>query len=305
MQVKNPGLKIIGLLCIGLLLFSACNKEDERKEEERIKLQQYLEANGYSSVEPTENGLYHVVIEEGTGPSPVRYDFINIEFTASLIDGTVFETSNEGLARQENIYRSDKLYGPAKFKLESLGIQGLREGILMMKEKGKSRIIIPSNLGFGASDMVIIPPYSTLIYDVELLDVISDPIEHEQELLDKYLTENEISVDPTESGLYYIEVEEGTGDLPDNSAGVTLHYKGYLLDGRLFDESKSGSPLIISRFAPDVIPGFIEGVWKMKKGGKARLIIPYELAFGTEGSLDGVIPPYTTVVYDVEVISIQ
>ncbi len=289
----------------GLFIFNSCDKEDKRVEEELIKLQQYLEDNGYADLEPTSSGLYYVVLEDGDGPTPEISDYVNIEFTGFLVDGTVFETSSKSIAEFRNIFRDDKLYGPAKFHLEQLGIQGLREGIMMIKEGGKSRLIIPSKLAFGSSDLGIIGPYSTVIYDVELLDVISDPEEHEQNLLDQYLEDNDISIAPTESGLYYVETLDGSGDLPGSGSTVTVHYQGYLLDGRLFDESSTGTPLVVNMGATNIIPGFIEGLSKMKKGAEATLIIPWDIAYGSGGSTDGIIPPYSTLVFDVKVVDIQ
>ena len=304
MQKAKSLTTIVILLLLGIFVFSACEKEDKRIKEEQKKLQQYLEEKGYSGIEPTSSGLYYVVLKEGEGSGPERSDFVNIEFVASLVDGTVFETSDYELAVSWGIDREDKLYGPAKFRLENLGIQGLREGIMIMKEGSISRIIIPSNLAFGSVDYGIIPPYSTLIYDVELLDVISDPVEHEQNLLNQYLEDNGITVSP-ESGLYYIERDAGTGDLPDGDATVTLHYKGYLLDGRLFGESTSSNPFILSMSDTNIIPGFIEGVKKMRKDGKATFIIPWDSGYGADGSSEGIIPPYSTLVFEVEIISIQ
>ncbi len=305
MQKAKSLTKAAILLLAGIFVFSACEKEDKRIEEEQQKLKQYLEEKGYSGIEPTSSGLYYVVLEEGEGSGPERSDFINIEFVATLVDGTVFETSDYELAVSRGIDREDQLYGPAKLRMEDLGIQGLREGIMLMKEGGKSRIIIPSNLAFGSRDFGIIPPYSTLIYDIDLLDVISDPVEHEQNLLNQYIEDNDITVSPTESGLYYIEAETGTGDLPDDDASVTLHYKGYLLDGRLFDESASDNPMVLSMSSTSIIPGFIEGVKKMRKGGKASFIIPWDIGYGADGSSEGIIPPYSTLVFEVEIIAIQ
>ncbi|TVR72126.1 MAG: hypothetical protein EA408_07340 [Marinilabiliales bacterium] len=297
----NYGVVII--LFTGLLAIS-CSREDSRIEEERVKLEQYLQEQGYTGIEPTSSGLYHVVIEDGTGEIPSRSDFVNIEFVAKLVDGTVFETSDEDVASQHNILRADKLYGPAKFNLEQLGIQGLREGIMLMKEGGSSRLIIPSNLAFGSADLGIIPPYSTLIYDVDLLDVIADPAEHEKNLLEQFIEDNDIDVSPTQSGLYYIEKEPGEGNLPGDNKSVTINFKGYLLDGRLFDKSSAANPVVLNTSATDIIPGFIEGIRLMRKGGKARFIIPWNIGYGAGGSLDGIIPPYSTLIFDVELIEI-
>jgi FKBP-type peptidyl-prolyl cis-trans isomerase FkpA len=308
MQNILSSAKTLIIVLLGLYTFSSCNKEDSRIEEEKVKLQEYLDANGYNNIEPTNSGLYHVVISDGDGVSPERTDYVNINFTASLVDGTVFETSDRALAVARNILREDKLYGPAKFPLETLGILGLREGILLMKEGGRSKLIIPSNLGFGSTDYGTIPPYSTLIYEVELLDVISDPEEHEQGLLDQFVAENEIVEEPTESGLYYIETEAGTGDLPEINSVIKIHYTGSLLDGREFDTSRTGSnpsPISFALDSPNIIPGMIEGIKKMREGGKARIIIPWDIGYGAQGSAEGIIPPYSTLVFDIELVEID
>jgi FKBP-type peptidyl-prolyl cis-trans isomerase FkpA len=301
---RHKNFNIILLLLICLLIFSSCEKEDPRIEEEMIKLQQYLEDNDYTSIEPEESGLYHVILEEGEGMSPERTDFVNITFTATLVDGTVFETSDRALAIARNILRDDKLYGPSKFLLGNLGISGLREGIMLMKEGGESKLIIPSNLAYGSFDYGIIPPYSTVIYQVKLLDVIEDPEEHEQNLLDQYLEANDITVEPTSTGLYYIELVEGSGELPESDSEVAIHYRGTLLDGRVFDQS-DGTPATFHLDSPYIIPGVLEGIRKMRNGGKARFIIPWDLAYGSQGSQEGLIPPYTTLVFDIELTGIK
>lgn len=298
--------KVTLFLFATFIIMQSCDKEDDRIEEEKVKLQEYLEENNYSDIEPTSSGLYYIVVTESDGDSPQSSDFVNIRFTGSLVDGTVFETSDRDLAEREGIVREDKLYGPAKFSLENIGIAGLREGLMLMNEGGESKIIIPSNLAFGGTDYGIIPPYSTLIYDVELLDVISDPAEHEQQLLNAYIEENELTgIEPTSSGLYYIEQEAGTGDLPGEDDIVSVHYVGRLLDGRVFDQSESDNPLVVDMSSTNVIPGFIEGLSKMRENGKAMIIVPWDLGYGSDGSSEGIIPPYSTLVFDLEVIDIE
>jgi FKBP-type peptidyl-prolyl cis-trans isomerase len=287
-----------------LILSPSCNKEDERMEQENIKLLEYLEQMGYTSVEPTSSGLYFVVLEASEGISPVRTDYVNINFTGRLVDGTIFDTSDRSLAIANNIER-DKLYGPFKFLLETMTIAGFREGLLMMKEGEIARIIIPSNLAFGQSSVGIIPPYSTLIYDVELLDVIKDPAEHEQKLLEAYLHEHGIDIEPEASGLYYIENQAGTGSLPTTENKVVLHFQGSLVDGRVFDKSEPGKAITLDLATASYVPGFIEGIKKMRSGSKARFIVPSKIGFGPTGSAEGIIPPYTTLVFEVEVLYIN
>lgn len=131
----------------------------------------------------------------------------------------------------------------------------------------------------------------------------------EQEETDErnaYLQENNITVAPTASGLYYIETQEGEGDYyPQEGDIVQVHYTGKLLNGEVFDSSEGGNPIQFTLGIGQVIPGWDEGIALMKRGGKATLIIPSDLAYGTSGSSSGSIPPYSTLVFEVELVSIN
>ncbi len=106
----------------------------------------------------------------------------------------------------------------------------------------------------------------------------------------------------TASGLVYHELVAGTGAHPMATDSVTVHYEGSLTDGRVFDSSlKRGEPRTF--MMGQVIPGWIEGLQLMKPGGKARLVIPGELAYGPKGY--GNIPPNATLIFEVALLSIQ
>jgi len=110
-------------------------------------------------------------------------------------------------------------------------------------------------------------------------------------------------VKTTSSGLQYLVLEEGKGKSPKATDTVLVHYKGNLLDGTEFDSSyKRNEP--ISFPLNGVIPGWTEGVQLMKEGGKIRLFIPSNLAYGSRGA-GGVIPPDATLVFDIELLKVQ
>lgn len=106
----------------------------------------------------------------------------------------------------------------------------------------------------------------------------------------------------TKSGLQYEVLVEGNGKKPKATDQVRCHYEGTLIDGTVFDSSyKRNEPAVFG--LNQVIAGWTEGVQLMSEGAKYRFYIPYLLAYGESGA-GGMIPPYATLIFDVELIEV-
>lgn len=118
----------------------------------------------------------------------------------------------------------------------------------------------------------------------------------------KFLEENKTKkgVKVTKSGLQYIVLKEGKGDLPKATSRVKVNYKGTLIDGTEFDSSKKPVEFAANR----VIKGWTEGLQLMKVGSKYKFFIPQDLAYGAFPRKGGVIKPFSTLIFEVELVAI-
>lgn len=143
-------------------------------------------------------------------------------------------------------------------------------------------------------------------------DILSDLNQQEtavsaeltREKNEAYLEDNakKDGVKVTASGLQYRSLTPGSGKAPGPTSLVTVHYTGKLINGKKFDSSVGGDP--VSFPLNRVIPGWTEGLQLMKEGEKAELVIPQDLGYGARGA-PGAIPPYQTLVFEVELIKVQ
>lgn len=145
--------------------FQKMEAENQRLAEEKGKVakaegEKYLAENAKKEgVVVTKSGLQYLVLKEGTGKQPKATDTVQCHYEGMLTDGTVFDSS---------IQRGE----PAAFGLQQV-IAGWTEGLQLMKEGAKFRFFIPYMLAYGASGAgASIPPYSALIFDVELIKVL-------------------------------------------------------------------------------------------------------------------------------------
>jgi FKBP-type peptidyl-prolyl cis-trans isomerase len=137
--------------------------------------------------------------------------------------------------------------------------------------------------------------------------------EQEMKLLQQYLETNNITAEPTASGLYYIPITEGTGISPDEGTWVEIQYTGELIDGTVFSTSIEETAEMNEihdegfLYGPSRLQlgniglaGLNEGIQLMKVGGKAKFILPSDLGMG--GFASGLVPAYSTLIYTIELL---
>jgi FKBP-type peptidyl-prolyl cis-trans isomerase FklB len=134
----------------------------------------------------------------------------------------------------------------------------------------------------------------------KLKDAAQQRVSDGEEFLKENAGRDEVEV--TETGLQYEVLAEGEGESPGMSSRVKVHYHGTLIDGTVFDSSvERGEPIDFP--VSGVIAGWTEALQMMSPGAKYKLYIPHHLAYGERGAGD-VIPPFTTLIFDVELLEI-
>ncbi|MDR1171875.1 MAG: FKBP-type peptidyl-prolyl cis-trans isomerase [Bacteroidales bacterium] len=138
---------------------------------------------------------------------------------------------------------------------------------------------------------------------------IEDLGEYEKVLLKQYIRDSEIEIPPMEDGIYYIVQQTGNNDSPVVATGdtVVIHYEGHFLNGKFFDSTRRRNDPLQFVYGQQwqVIGGLEKAIGKMHEGDKALVIIPSEQAFGADGSVEGIVPPFTPVVFEIELISVK
>ncbi len=116
----------------------------------------------------------------------------------------------------------------------------------------------------------------------------------------QYIEDNNLDAQKTDSGLYYVINNEGTGNRPTSTSNVTVAYKGYFLNGNVFDQSNSSG---VSFGLNQVIAGWTEGIQLFKEGGDGMLLVPYQLGYGSS-DYNG-ISGGSVLVFDVKLLSVN
>lgn len=263
----------------------------------------FVGCNKGPEVVTLESGLQYMDDSLGTGREAKTGDLVSIHFKGWMVPkDTASELFSDWSADQTksklSLGDSKMRNQPIKFILSTGSfIKGSDEGIVGMKAGGIRTMIIPSKLAYGEAGVGFIPPNTDLKVVIELLEVKDKGVAKKWDV-DSTLFKT------TASGLKYAIITHGDGPAVEAGKVVTVHYSGYLLDGTLFDSSvERDEPIQFVVGQGQVIPAWDEGFLLLKKGDKARFVVPPQLGYG-EMQLEK-IPANSTLIFDTEIIDVK
>ena len=266
------------------------------------------------------NGLnYKFFTQDDAGVKPQVGDGVSFKYVFTL-------HSNDSVLVNSSLVSQDGT-GITKFIMPKSSFVGSIEDALMMMSVNDSAAFMVSADSFflKTNQMTALPPFvkpnDYIQANIKLVEIktkadieknqkeqeaqMAKVAEMEKPMLDKYLIDNKITVAPTASGLYYIELKKGKGANAKAGDMVTMQYKGTTLDGKEFDSSYGRpEPFKFILGQGQVIPGWDEAIQLMAKGGKAKLILPSAIAYGARGA-GGAIPPFASLVFEVELVDFE
>lgn len=255
--------------------------------------------NPYKGFKKTESGVYYKNYVAGTGEQVKTGDVLELLVTITVND-TVRYSSNGQAQRIELVapqYAGDLMDG-----LASMKVGDSTTFIILADDIRKNNPQIPATE--DVKDQYI---------TIKLLGTYN-----EAKVIEEYLKAKNITDPISAEGIYFLPVEEGKGNEIKAGQTVKVNYVGRLLDGKLFDtnlediakgegtfqDGRKYEPMEVKLGAGQVIPGFEAGILKMKKGGKATVIIPSQLAYGGR-EIPGMIPAYSTLVFSLEIVDVK
>jgi FKBP-type peptidyl-prolyl cis-trans isomerase len=282
--------KRLGLVLVTAVLLSSClgkyveSDLDKSYKENETQILAYASTNGITLSQDTQSSIYYQKLTKNDAGTQVssKYD-LRVAYKLSTLAGKVIETKTAADSVVLNLYTTKVL-------------DGFLYSILLLKEKEKGQFFIPSYLAYYDTPPAGVEKYEVIVLELEVLGLIS-----EEEKIDSYISKNKLVVSKkTDTGLRFIRTNAATSaDSLKTGDVLSVNYNGMFLNNISFD---SGT-LSVTLGTTSLIPGFIEGLKLMKKGEKAKVIMPSSLGYTDKGS--GKIPPYTPLIFDLEIVSVN
>lgn len=263
----------------------------------------------------TPNGLKYKLHTKKEGKKPQKGDIMTL--------GMIYKTDKDSI-----LFSTYTKGSPVKTPMMKPSfVGGIEEGFALLSEGDSATFLISADSLFEKMFMTKLPSYinkgSYMTFEVKMEKIqsqkdadeeqkkeIEKSMTEEHQIIEKYLKDNNITVSPNPSGLYYVQTTAGKGTQADTGKTVSVNYIGKFVDGKIFDSSVGKKPIEFVLGRGQVIPGWDEGIKLMKAGTKATFIIPSNLAYGPRGAKNQhtgeyVIPPFSPLVFEVELVDVK
>jgi FKBP-type peptidyl-prolyl cis-trans isomerase len=280
-------LKRFAILIVSSVLLSSCLGKyvetdlDALAKNEEIKIVEYGQTNSLTLTKNASTGIYYNISKTNSAGLAVSsaYDLL-LAYSLKTIDGKEIAKADSAMF---NFYTSQ-------------AFDGFKYALLLLKEGEKGTFLIPSYQAYYESPPAGVEKYAVIVAEIELLDLLS-----EDDKINNYVKKKSITVtEKTNTGLRFIRTSATTtNDSLKTGDNVSVKYNGMFLSETSFD-SGSFSVVIGSN---STIAGFSEGISKLKKGEKAKIILPSTIGYGSKGS--GSIPPFTPLIFDIEILTVN
>ena len=285
--MKTP--KKISLLIVSILLvFSSCLKD---------------------GFEVTSSGLHYLFYKTNEGPKPKIGDILQLDL----------EYKNQ---KDSILYSSKSLGDSFLLELKAPSFTGgLEEGLAMMSVGDSAAFLVSADSVFDKMFKAELPAGikkgEILRFEIKLKKIMNkkemiellqikqfESQKVELKAIDTYLKENQLNIQSTKPGVYFIQFVEGKGVYPEKGDIVEVNYVAKSLRGAIYDSNAaSGHPLKFTIGQGDYLPDWVSAIKSMKKGGRSRLILTSQNAYKGEGF--GPIPGNTPIVFEIELVSIN
>ncbi len=282
-------------IAISLTSCSVDNPVEKQVSLNDQDIQNYLKQRNLT-YQKTTDGMYYNIVPSGYTVAPAVTDLVTLHYKLTLLDGTFVDSTSKAASQSKSI-----IYGVSQ-SMFTLPVSYMKAG-------DKGTFLLPSSLAFGGNAFGSVPAYSVIKAEIEVLSVKNQAAQISSMQTIYGFSNPEI----TSSGLVFQKiVEKPTAAAVTKGQAVNVNYLGRLGYGyiqtdasnKVIYDSKFGSgALNFNVGAGQLIPGFEETVLKLKVGEKAKVILPYTIAYGTTGNTS--IPGYSPLYFEIEVVSAQ
>jgi FKBP-type peptidyl-prolyl cis-trans isomerase len=276
-----------------VIIITSCNKSD------------------YPGFKKLESGIHFKLFKIGNDTTRCHYDdYITAAITYRTINDSLFFS------------------GQRKFRISKPSFPGsIDECITMLGTDDSAAFIIPATVFFTKTLSSDLPSFlketDNMRIDISILDVqttesyvkekqaflkwIDDFGEYEKTMIQQYIEESKLKITPLVSGMYCIPLLKTMGDSVKTGDTVVVNYEGRFLNGKFFDSTRKRNEPFQFVYGQQwqVIKGMEDAIGMMREGEKALFIMPSGMAFGETGSSTGIIPPFTSLIFEVELVSVN